>query len=52
MNVQHCQDRLLELETVLSARTGRAIADGRREFAIPQMTSPRRVSPTKWRRSR
>jgi DnaK suppressor protein len=29
MNVQHYKDRLLELEKTLSARTGRAVADGR-----------------------
>jgi DnaK suppressor protein len=32
MNVQHYKERLLDLETTLSARTGRAIADARREF--------------------
>ena len=32
MNVQHYKDRLLDLEKTLSARTGRAIADGRGEF--------------------
>jgi DnaK suppressor protein len=32
MNIQHYKDRLLELEKTLSARTGRAVADGRREF--------------------
>jgi DnaK suppressor protein len=29
MNVQHYKDRLLELQKTLSARTGRAVADGR-----------------------
>jgi RNA polymerase-binding transcription factor DksA len=32
MNVQHYKDRLLDLEKTLSARRGRAVADGRREF--------------------
>jgi RNA polymerase-binding transcription factor len=32
MNVQHYKDRLLDLEKALSARIGRALADGRREF--------------------
>jgi DnaK suppressor protein len=32
MNVQHYKDRLLDLEKTLSARIGRAVADGRREF--------------------
>jgi DnaK suppressor protein len=32
MNLQHYKDRLLDLEKTLSARTGRAVADGRREF--------------------
>jgi DnaK suppressor protein len=32
MNVQHYKERLLELEKTLSARTERAVADGRREL--------------------
>jgi DnaK suppressor protein len=32
MNVQHYKDRLLDLEKTLSARIGRAVADGRGEF--------------------
>jgi DnaK suppressor protein len=32
MNVQHYQQRLLDLEKTLSARTGRAVAEGREEF--------------------
>ena len=32
MNVRHYQDRLIELERTLSARTGRAVADGRGEL--------------------
>ena len=32
MNVRQYKDRLLELEKNLSARTGRAVADGRGEF--------------------
>jgi DnaK suppressor protein len=32
MNVQHYKDRLLDLEKMLSARIGRAVADGGREF--------------------
>jgi RNA polymerase-binding transcription factor DksA len=32
MNVQRYKDRLLDLEKTLSARTGREVADGRREF--------------------
>ncbi len=32
MNVRHYQDRLLELEKTLSARTGRAVTAGRQEF--------------------
>lgn len=32
MNVQHYKQRLLDLERTLSARTGRAVAEGRREF--------------------
>ena len=32
MNVQHYKDRLLDLERALSARIGRTVADGRREF--------------------
>jgi len=32
MNVQHYKERLLELEKTLSARIGRAVADGRQEF--------------------
>jgi DnaK suppressor protein len=32
MNVQHYKDRLLDIEKALSARIGRAVADGRGEF--------------------
>jgi len=32
MNVQHYKQRLLDLEKTLSARTGRAVAEGRGEF--------------------
>jgi len=32
MNVQHYKERLLELKKTLSARTGRAMADGRQDF--------------------
>ena len=32
MNVRHYEERLLDLEKTLSARTRRAVADGRREF--------------------
>ena len=32
MNVQHYKQRLLDLEQTLSARTGRAVAEGRGEF--------------------
>ena len=32
MNVQHYKQRLLNLEKTLSARTGRAVAEGRGEF--------------------
>ena len=32
MNVQHYKQRLLDLERTLSARTGRAVAEGRGEF--------------------
>lgn len=32
MNIQHYQQRLLDLETTLSARIGRAVAEGRRGF--------------------
>jgi RNA polymerase-binding transcription factor DksA len=32
MNVQHYKQRLLDLEKTLSARSGRAVAEGRREF--------------------
>jgi DnaK suppressor protein len=32
MNLQYYKHRLLDLEKTLSARTGRTVADGRREF--------------------
>ena len=32
MNVQHYKQRLLDLEKTLSARSGRAVAEGRGEF--------------------
>ncbi len=48
MNVQHYKDRLLDLEKTLSARIGRAVADGRRESSSAGPIEEKRLDAVPW----